>query len=122
MKALSFIKIFVLLAIISLPLSSFALVSIPFGGRITSVRTPPIVQCGSNAMSPFMITPSYGVPGPWSAIPGPINVGQIVPGAWILGLQTTIPGTCFTTTMPPMYYYTNTTNFYGTSVGSFGGF
>lgn len=104
---------------ILVPMSAFAF-GIPFGGRITTIKTPPTVQCATNVNSPFMIMPVKGVAGPWSAMPGPVNVGQIVPNAWILGLIFPGTGTCMTTTPPPAPFPTTTTNFYGTSMG--GGF
>lgn len=101
------------------PLFLFAQGLRPFGGRVITVKTPPTVQCGTNLASPFMIAPAgASLPGPWSALPGPVNVGQIVPNAWILGLIFPGPGTCVSGT-PPSPFPTTTTNFYGTSFGAF---
>jgi hypothetical protein len=98
-----------------IPESVFALGVTPFGGRITAVRTPPTVQCGTSIESPFMINPVIGAPGPWSTFPGRVNAGKIVPGAWIMGLMLPAPGACVTTTTPPAPFPTTATNFYGTS-------
>jgi len=102
----------------TIPTFVFAFGVQPFGGKITTVHTPATVTCTTNIQSPFMIVPVTGLPGPWSAMFGIVNVGQITPGAWILGL--TIPGSggCVTDSAPPLLFPTTTTNFYGTS--SFG--
>lgn len=115
MKKLSFLMAVATLFSLVVPNLTFAFGLTPFGGRITSVRTPATVQCGTSLESPFMITPAVGMPGPWSALPGRVNVGRIVPQAWILGLVTPGPGGCMTTSVPPVLYPTTTTNFYGTS-------
>lgn len=107
----------VLVVSIFIPFFAFAFSAMPFGGRITTVKTPPTVQCGTGISSPFWIVPVTGTAGPWSALPGPVNVGQIVPNAWILGLIMPGTGSCMTTTPPPVLFPTTTTNFYGTSIG-----
>lgn len=115
MKKFSFLMVFVAMGIFLVPNKSFALGLTPFGGRITSVRTPANVQCGTSLESPFMISPVVGMPGPWSAMPGQVNVGRIVPQAWIMGLAMPAPGICMTTSVPSVPFPTATTNFYGTS-------
>lgn len=116
MKTISLSKIIFCLGILIFPFFSFAFTGFqPFGGRITTVKTPPTVTCMTNIQSPFKITPVWGTPGPWSAMPGRVNVGQITPGAWILGLIQAGPGSCVTDSSPPAAYPTTVTNFYGTS-------
>lgn len=115
MKKFSFFVVLLSLGFFVVPNISFAFGLTPFGGRITSVRTPPTVQCGTSLESPFMINPIVGMPGPWSALPGQVTVGRIVPQAWIMGLVMPGPGACMTTSVPPAPFPTATTNFYGTS-------
>lgn len=127
MKTISCTKVFICLAVFIFPLFTFAFGSLqPFGGRITTVKLQPAppgisITCPSNVQSPFMISPVFGPAGPWSAMVGPINVGQITPGAWILGLIQAGPGTCEQLNNPPLTptpYPTTVTDFYGTSAGS----
>jgi hypothetical protein len=112
-KETIFFTLFILAVVI--PLSAFAFSTVPFGGRITTIKTPPTVQCGTNINSPFTIMPVRGPAGPWSAMPGQVNIGQIITNAWILGLIVPGTGSCMTTTPPPILFPTTTTNFYGTS-------
>lgn len=103
------------LGILCTPLFSFAIGLLPFGGRVVSVKTPPTAQCGISMTSPFIIIPSAGSAGPWSTLPGPVNVGQITPNAWILGLILPGTGLCVEG-MSSTPFPTTTTNFYGTSI------
>lgn len=112
-----FFILFILAVIV--PLTTFAFGAVPFGGRITAIKAPPAIQCVTNVNSPFTIMPVRGPVGPWSALPGQVNVGQIVPNAWIIGLIFPTSGSCMTTTNPPAFFPTTTTHFYGTSIGSF---
>lgn len=121
MKTISYTKICICLVILIFPFATFAFTGFqPFGGRITTVKTPPNVLCTTNTQSPFMISPVIGSVGPWSAMFGTVNIGQITPGAWILGLIQSGPGSCVTESTPPVAYPTTVTNFYGTNMGSGG--
>ena len=116
MKTISLTKILICLAVFVFPFSTFAFGLQPFGGRIVSVHVPPTVTCLTNVQSsPFMITPVRGPSGPWSAMFGLVNVGQITPSAWILGFIQAGSGSCVTDSSPPVSYPTTVTNFYGTS-------
>lgn len=116
MKAKIFSKnILFIFTLYFFPLFLFAMMPVPFGGRITTVKTPPTVECATDITSPFMIAPVMGLPGPWSAFPGQVNIGRIIPNAWILGLIVPGPGTCVLPATPPVPFPTTTTNFYGTS-------
>ncbi len=114
-------KVFILLVLwlltFSTPFLLFAMT--PFGGKIVTIKTPPNVQCGISIASPFNISPinTSSLPGPWSTLPGRVNIGVITPNAWILGMMSTIPGACVTTTTPPVPFPTTVTDFYGTSAG-----
>ncbi len=115
MKKFSFGMVIAIFLSLVTPNVTFAFGLTPFGGRITSVRTPATAQCGTSLESPFMISPVVGMPGPWSTMPGQVNVGRIIPQAWIMGLVMPGPGGCVTTSLPPVPFPTATTNFYGTS-------
>lgn len=91
---------------------------LPFGGRITAIKTPPNVQCPTNANSPFIIVPAGASSAyPWAVGPGQVSFGQIVPSAWILGLYSF--SSCIMTNPPPAPsspYPVLFSNFYGTSI------
>lgn len=71
---------------------------LPFGGRVLTAPIPGAVcPTALDPLSPFMNIPvGLNIPGPFASVPGPQTVGQVVPGAWILGnyLTTPIPD-CF---------------------------
>lgn len=75
--------------------SAFAQTSplISFGGRITTAPIPGAVCPTSlRPTSPFILVPANGsIGGPFSEAPGPLAFGQVVPGAWILGLYLPTP-------------------------------
>jgi hypothetical protein len=115
MKKFYFVMVIAIFLSLATPNPTFAFGLTPFAGRVTSVRTPPTVQCGTSLESPFMISPIVGIPGPWSALPGQVNAGRIIPQAWIMGLVMPAPGACMTTSVPSVPFPTAATNFYGTS-------
>ncbi len=117
MKKSVFVLIVLGLFRFSNPLSALAIS--PFGGKIITTKTPPNVQCGISLVSPFTISPinTSSLPGPWSTLPGRVNIGVITPNAWILGMMSPIPGACMTTSVPPVPFPTTVTDFYGTSAG-----
>jgi len=120
MKTISYTKICICLVILIFPFATFAFGGLqPFGGRITTIKMPTNVTCSSNEQSPFSISPVKGTPGPWSAMFGTVNIGQITPGAWILGLIQGGSGSCIMEGEPPTPYPTTVTNFYGTNMRSF---
>lgn len=79
------------------------------------VRTPPTVQCDKSLVSPFTISPVGGfLPGPWSTLPLSRGYGVVTPGAWIIGTQSLLPGTCVSG-VPPAPFPTFSIDLYGTS-------
>lgn len=111
--------LFFTIPLLALPMFAFALGSVvPFGGRVTSFHIPPNVACwGDLVSSPFTIMPTGAAsPGPWSKSYGLINVGLILPSAWMLGLYR--PATeCVQIDGPEAHPFpTMQTDFYGTSI------
>jgi hypothetical protein len=90
---------------------------LPFGGRITAIKTPPNVQCPTDPSSPFTIMPAgSSSASPWAVGPGQVSFGRIIPNAWILGLYNL--SSCVMTNPPPAPsspYPVFFSNFYGTS-------
>lgn len=117
---------FFIFLLVALPVATFAFSTpLPFGGRITVVKTPPNVECtGDPLYSPFEIMPVGGGtqdPGPWSALPGLINVGTIGVTGWIIGMITTPVSTdCTQYDGEEAHPYpTTATDFWGTSLPSY---
>ncbi len=107
--------IFILIVVASLiPPIVFAQ-GLPFGGLILTTGVPPNVTCTGDG--PFMISPAAGPASTWNNGPGQVAFGQIVSGAWILGLYS--GSTCLMEVPPPVFettYPVFFTNFYGTSM------
>lgn len=107
---------FFISAFFLIPIFSFAQIPTSFGGRVTSIKMPPNVNCPGSSESPFYITPAGPFsPGPWYGLGG---FGTITPGGYILGLMTPIPAMCvLETPVGPVPYPALFSNYYGTSFG-----
>lgn len=88
--------VFILLVALG-PVALFAFPVIPvrpFGGRVLLAPIPGANCPGTlEPTSPFNINPAapFGMIGPFAETPGPQTVGQVVPGAWVLGLYLNTP-------------------------------
>ncbi len=113
-------KILVLVALfLVLPTFAYAIsLGMPFGGRVTVIHTPTNVVCSSDIeASPFTIMPvGSSSSGPWSKTFGKINIGLIVPSAWILGKYMPAEECMQYNAVEANPYPTSQTNFYGTSI------
>lgn len=76
----------------------------PFGGRVITSPIPGAVCPTSlEPTSPFAIAPTpLLLPGPFSEVPGPTGHGQVVTGAWILGLHLPVPIPDCLAPIPPL--------------------
>lgn len=79
---------------------------IPFGGTIFLAPLPGSICPGTvvfEPTSPFAIIPygTGGIPGPFSELPGPQAYGQVVTGAYVLGLYLPVPIPDCTVAVPP---------------------
>lgn len=104
MKKIIFFAFIILFGLsINLVLAAGAM--IPFGGRVFEAPLPGAICPTTVAFeptSPFAIVPvGVGIPGPFSALPGPTGFGQVIPTAWILGLYLPTPVPDCTAPVPP---------------------
>lgn len=87
-----------------LPLPRAEAIWLPFAGKVVTTFAPGIVCVGEG---PITIAPVGLAPvGPYVITFATIRYSQytVLPGSWILGLYSTvpIPGTCATTSLPPV--------------------
>lgn len=113
-KILVFAALFLVFPVFTYAVSSVMI----FGGRVTVIHTPENVLCSSDIeASPFTIMPvGTSSSGPWSKTYGKINIGLVVPNAWILGKYTPSEDCTQYNGTEANPYPTSQTNFYGTSI------
>lgn len=102
---LSFSLVFILLVIgLFAPFSDARAVWLPFAGKVLTVLTPGVVCVGEG---PITIRPvGFSPAGPYVITPVTRRYSYftVSPGSWILGFYSTVPvpGTCDTTSVPPV--------------------
>jgi len=96
---------FVLLAIGFLaPVSDAHAIWLPFAGKVLTVLTPGVVCIGEGPITirPIALSPA----GPYVITPVTRRYSHftVSPGSWIVGFYSTVPvpGTCDTTSVPPV--------------------
>ncbi|MFA6365017.1 MAG: hypothetical protein WCW78_01315 [Candidatus Paceibacterota bacterium] len=93
---------------------------LPFAGKVVTVFTPGVVCVGEG---PITIKPISIAPfGPYVITLASKRYPQrtVSPGSWIIGMYSTIPipGTCDTTSIPPVPVPASTILFFGSSFPS----